>query len=205
MFHRGNDHIGVLDTELIGLVTGGQGKGISPLNQADYLVLDFVQFRILARIVGDGHDIDVVQGAEVVEMNKMVVDILSAHDQIPEKGSPPGNLGTKGHIKGTDRSHLVNAKADAAETARDITGVPRIFSQEKGLESAGHGAAAPGVLDLSVFDFYFDLEVSLYSRHWIDGDSLSHGSALLCYVFSFLGIKPAAFLARILSVIGPMA
>ncbi len=176
VFHRSYDHLWVINAELIRLVARSQGKRISPPNQADHLLLHLIEFRILAGIVCDGHDIDVVQGAQVVEMKQVVVDVLGTHDQISEKRSPPGNLGTESGVQGTGRSQLVNAEADTAETACHITGVPWIFSQQEGFESPGHGAAAPGVFDLSLFDLHLDLEVSLDSCHRINGNSLSHGS-----------------------------
>jgi hypothetical protein len=168
------DDLGIGHREVVRLVPGSQGIGVSPLDQTDHLVLDGEKILVLAGVVGDGHDIQVIQRREMIEVDDVIVEVLGPHDQVADQPPSVGDLGAEGIVQSRCRRHGVHREAHAAEAAGDITGVPGVLAREQGLEATGHGAAAPGVFDLTVLELHLDLEMTLDPGYGINCNSLAH-------------------------------
>ncbi len=123
---------------------------------------------------GHSHDINIVQGTEVVKMENVVVDVLCAHGQVSQQGPPPGYLSPERYIQGPHAGHLMNAVTHTTKTARHKGGISWISSLKEGFEPPGHGPAAPRVFDLTVFHLDRDAEMSFNPSYRINCDFLSH-------------------------------
>ena len=123
------------------------------------------------------HDVDPVQGVQVVEVHDVVVDHLHGGHNVANSAGVGRNRDAQGVLHRSHRREGVDGRADTARPLGEHPGVARITFAQDQLEAAEHRSRAPGVADRASFHLDLDPEVSFDAGHRVDGDP-GHWSTL---------------------------
>src|SRR5208283_3328952 len=98
---------------------------------------------------------------QVIEMHRVVVQVLGAVEQVTDQSPVFGHVCPKGVVHRADRGQAVNVGANAAGTLRKKICVPWVPALEHYLESSEKGRTAPRVCHFPILHFHFYFEVTL--------------------------------------------
>ena len=101
------------------------------------------------------HHIHPVQGVEMIEVNDVVVQELSAQKQVADDAGVIGDGDAHGGVTGAHGGQPVNVGADPAGPLGEQIGIARVAALQHDLNPAEQHGAAPGITDLPVRDFHF--------------------------------------------------
>ena len=144
-------------------------------------ILDLLQGRIAAAVVGAGRHVDVVEGAQLIEMQDVGLDVVGALDQVAQDAAVVGDAAgdAVGFVEGKGRSQAVGGGTDAADALHDAGRVTGIASLQNVLEPAVHHARTLGFLDHAVVHHRFDLQVPFDAGYRINYNLRCHLLSLL--------------------------
>jgi hypothetical protein len=110
----------------------------------------------------------------MIEMYEVVVLILSPVQQVADQTGDFGNLYTSGAFNCPHRGQTVDVRSDPTGTLHKVIGVPGITPLKNHLDASEHLSRAPGIDDLTPFDFDFDPHMAFDPGDRIDYDAFTH-------------------------------
>src|SRR5579883_3167536 len=120
---------------------------------------------------------------QVIEMDDMILDQLSASYQVADKTRVVWNGNTKCILHRAYRSQRMNRRADTTDALGKYPGIARIAVAQNHLDATKHRARTPGVRHTAILDFDFNPQMPFNAGDGINGNS--HGwapssSVLVC-------------------------
>ncbi len=129
------------------------------------------------------NDVHPVKGVQMVEMHDVVVEKLSAHEQVTDQPGVVGDLHLDRIVHAAYRGERVDVGTHTAGPLGEQPGIARIAVLEDHFQAAEHRGAAPRIADLAIGHFYFNSQVTFDSGDRIDNYTLSHMHSLLWLKF----------------------
>ncbi len=146
----------------------------------------------LAYVVGQGggflriglkgaDDVHPVQGMQMIEVNNMVVLVLSAMQQVANDACIGGNGDADSIVDCPHRGHSMGVGSDPAGALNKMMRVPGVPALKNNFDPAKHLPGTPGVDDLAALHFHLDARWPLYSGNRINRYSVTHMILLILF------------------------
>jgi len=140
---------------VIAFIAGHEGFQGTALDE----ILNGVQFRIITGIRSDIGDIYIIKSGEVIEVEDVILDDMSAVNHIAHDTAVIRDFisDAEGAIEIECSGDTMGLGADAADALGDNLGITRVTPSENELEAAEEITGCPGILNDAVFDNTFNL------------------------------------------------
>ncbi len=157
---------------VVPFVAGDEG----PQMAAGDELLDLFQGGVRAVVVGHRGHIDVVEGAQLVEVEDMGLNEVGALNQVAQDAAVVGDAAVHpvDFVEGEGRRQAVGGRADPADSLHDAGGVTGVAPGEDGFQPAIHHPGTLGLFDHSAVHHRLDLEVSFDAGYRINYNLFCH-------------------------------
>ncbi len=133
------------------------------------------EVRRLLRVSPQGADhVNPIQGVQDIEMDHVVLQVVRAEHQVPDKLGIRRDGDTERVLHGAHGSQRVHGRADPAGAFGEGPGVPRVSASQDDLQPADHCPCGKGVGDHSPADIGLNPQVALDPSNGVNDDSFGH-------------------------------